>query len=196
MACDTLAALSYTHRMGSSGLFIYPNDPDNQPPPGMLRALKLHRVLPIAESRPITDGDITLVSLEMYEDGSILSYFVVGNEDVRRSQVEHNSEMARLARSNEREALRRHVEANPMARLGRNLYIRIEDELGSSYFGLPRGSSGDTSRMEASYGFTPAVPAETTQLRVFVYEGDYQRDTGEATKHDPEHLIQTFEITL
>jgi hypothetical protein len=182
--------------MGSSGLFVYGNDPDRRPPPGVVMALKLRRVLPIAESCTITEGELTLTSLELYDDGSILNYFIIGNDEVLRRRTENEPEMQRLSRLNDRDAMRRYVEANLPVFIGRSVYLRMQDDLGSTYDGLSPSASGGENRWETSYGFTPAVPLEAKRLRVQVFEGDWQRETGEATKRDPEHLLATIEVPL
>jgi hypothetical protein len=182
--------------MGSSGLFIYPNDPNHQPPPGVLRALTLRRVLPIVQSFTVENGELTVVSLDLYDDGSILNYFIVGNEEMQRQQAEHNAEMQRLARLADREAMRRYVQANLPGRFGPNVYVRMEDDLGTAYAGLNRSANGSEIRWEANYGFTPVVPLEATCLRIMVFEGDWQRETGETTKRDPEQLVASIDVPL
>jgi hypothetical protein len=181
---------------GDSGLFVFGNDPDGPRPAGFLRAIRLLRVLPIAESCVTEDGELTATSLELYDDGAIFNYFLVGNEDVRRKQAEAGAEMQRLARAGDREATRRYVQEHLPVFNGRNLYLRMEDDLGTAYEGLRRSGGSDNDRGETSYGLTPAVPSEATRLRLLVFEGDYQRETNEAKKREPERLLHTFEVSL
>ena len=181
---------------GDSGLFVFSNDPDGSRPAEFLRAIKLLRVLPIAASCATEEGELTATSLELYEDGVILNYFLVGNEEVRRRQAEANAEMQRLARSGDRAATRRYVETHLPILDGRDIYLRLEDDLGTAYHGLRRSGGSDNDRWETSYGFTPAVPHEASQLRILVFEGEYRRETHEATAREPERLLHTFEASL
>ena len=175
---------------------MYGFEPDGSLPAGYVRATRLRRVVPIAESRTITEGDLTLTSLDLFEDGSILNYFMVGNEEVIRRQAEHHAEIQRLVGLNDRDALRRYAESTLSVRMGMNVHMRLEDDLATGYQGLARGGGGSENRWESSYGFTPAVPAEATRLRILVFEGEYRRETHEATAREPERLLHTFEVSL
>ena len=182
--------------MDRTGLHIFPNDPDGPRPDGFVRALHLRRVLPIAESCTIADGELTATSLEIYEDGTILRYFVIANDEIVREHAERNAEMQRLISENDRTAIRRFAETHFTRIPGRNVYMRLEDDFGTTYHGLLRGGEGGDRRFESNYGFTPATPPEAQRLRILLFEGDWRRETGEATKRDPEHLVRAFEVSL
>jgi hypothetical protein len=134
--------------------------------------------------------------LELYEDDVILNYYLIANESILRGNEVPSAEMRRLGALPDRDRRSQSLR-DAMPRIaGRDLYLRLQDDLGTTYPGLQRGGHGGNERWETSYGFTTAVPAKAKALRVLVFEGDLQRQTGEATKRDPEHLVHTLDLAL
>ena len=143
-------------------------------PPGFMRGRKLRRVLALALSCPVEGGSVTLVSLELYDDGSILRYFAVASRSMRERSQAIARDLQRLAREGREEELRAYVEQRLRGmphHFGDNLGLRLEDDAGTQYASMPRGASESDDRWDASVGFTPRVPAKARQLRLTVLEG-------------------------
>ena len=168
-----------------------------------LKATKLQRVLPIAESCAITEGELTITSIELYEDGSIVRSFVVASDARRQEADALNEQVARLmeqGKLDELEAFLREHNSAPAddwpTLPGQNIYLRLEDDLGTIYGSMPRGGGGGEDHFETSYGFTPAIAPTATLLRIHLFEGEVQPDRILVTPRDPENLIASFEVPL
>jgi hypothetical protein len=173
-------------------MHIFHNDPQGNRPPGYVHATALRQVVPIAQSCDTGERRLTITAIEVYEDGSILRYFMVGS-GMMVDYAERTAELKQLSQAMDTRAMRRLMERDFA---GSNIYLRLSDDIGTTYSVLPRGGNGTDNRWESSLGFTPAVPPEARRLHILLFEGDWQRDTGEAAKRDPEHLVHTFDIAL
>jgi hypothetical protein len=179
------------------------DSPDRLPAFVPLEAIKLRRVVAVAQSHPIEHGEFTVASLELYEDGSIARCHIIASETRRRearlrseeeSRLLEQGNLAEFARmlGSHKERLDDVLSALP----GRNLYLRLEDDLGTSYNAAPRGGGGGEARSEIDFGFTPGVPSEASRLRILLLQGDRRRDSFFASPRSPEQLIHTFEVSL
>jgi hypothetical protein len=126
----------------------------------------LVRVLPIAQSVPWNGQKLTLRALELYTDGSLLSFMLVS------------------------------VPAQPMFALPsddslrdwhtRQPRFRVEDDLGTDYrVGFSGGGGGPVLRYEST--ITPAVPEAAESLRIFVrlpLDSGPNATTGPETRFD------------
>jgi hypothetical protein len=165
------------------------NDSDRPPTVDYVRGLKLRRVLPAAESHIIDGNEITIASLELYEDGIIVRHHFVASER-RRLEIEARAkEQSRLIAQGKFSELADLLRANDEAsRLdsGRprlpwdEIFLRLADDLGTPYQGHWRGGGGGEEYWEASYGFTPAVPASARQLRLSIESVDRDPAAGDS----------------
>ena len=139
-----------------------------------MQGQKLLRVVPIVQSCEIEGGSVTLVALEIYEDGSILRYFAVRSQPPQeRSQViaKNVQRLADEGRGDELRAyLEQHLRGSP-SHFGEGVGVRLEDDAGTQYASMPRGAGGGDDRWDASLSFTPRIPAKAKQLKLIVLEG-------------------------
>jgi hypothetical protein len=108
--------------------------------------LELRRVVPIVQSQPWGDGVITLIALEIYEDGSILTFqsvFPTGS---------YSSPSQRSFSSN--------LEKMPDLRIG--------DDIGTRYFVGSGGGGGGWKTWRGYRQVTPAIPEEAQALTISV----------------------------
>lgn len=146
----------------------------SRPLPGIVRGVELRRVLPIVRSCQVEGGSVTLVSLELYEDGSILRYYAVPAQPLQERSLAVVRDIQRLAQEGRAEELRAYVEQRMLGmprEFGQDIGVRMEDDAGTQYESMPRGGGGGDYRWEASIGFTPRVPAEAKRLTLTLLEG-------------------------
>jgi hypothetical protein len=123
------------------------------------------RFLRTLSAEPQSNTPVQITGVDLYADGLIVNFVVPDPSDWRPTPDLHLYEMAGLEPPIE-EFLRQAKEA------GGNLIpsVRVEDDLGTEY----RWCQGSGSGVEVHRGaqtFTPAVPADATQLRVTTYAG-------------------------
>jgi hypothetical protein len=147
-------------------------------PGGTLRATKLLRVVSVVQSCAIENGDLTIASMELYEDGCLLRCHLIPNEDTPPA-FEPGQGQWYWSRTVTGSPDRSGPERGPARAAGRfpqgpvlpddRFRLRLEDDAGTSYAGMSRGGGGDSVRWETTYGFVPAVPDAATTLRVSVH---------------------------
>jgi hypothetical protein len=167
----------------------YGNGPDRAPVVDYVKGIKLRRVLPVARSHVIQGHEITIASLELYEDGIIVRYHFVASE-ARRLEIEARAnEESRLISEGKISELAKRLLGDRKASGGGDhgmpslpwddILLRLADDLGTPYHGRWRGGGGGEEHWEASYGFTPAVPANARQLRLSIESADRDPVAGE-----------------
>jgi hypothetical protein len=119
---------------------------------------EIRRVIPVMESRDLSAGRLTCVSLELYEDGAWLNLWIRTPDPTR-------SEPAWF-------------------RTGTPLRISARDDRGDRYAvwmggGSGAGSPGDESRWRFGYMLSPAIAEDASMLRLEIRftEDDAAADT-------------------
>jgi hypothetical protein len=145
------------------------------PPPGYVRAEKLLRVVPLAKSVPVGPGVATLVALEVYEDGSILTFVAVPNEENRpkpptaEERLQQAASLRELAQSDDKTAILRFIEeqdGHPFREyFHRRFMVRIQDDVGTAYSPPMWGRAGGSETWRGSFSYTPAIPDAAGQVR-------------------------------
>lgn len=141
-------------------------------PGGTLQATKLLRVVPIAQSCAVEGGELTVASIELYEDGCILHCHVIPSDDAPPRFEPGQGQGYRVSTARmEGPGLRNAPVPLPRspALPDDRFRLRLEDDAGTRYAGGARAGGGNNLRWETSYGFTPAVPDAATALRLFVH---------------------------
>jgi hypothetical protein len=108
----------------------------------------LVKVIPLNRVFEIKSGKLTLVSLEVYEEGSILRFHIL--RPASSTPAPTNAVDMLLNRQ--------------------NVKFRLNDDVGSSYRGMSGGGGGDSTNWEGSSRFWPRVPAEARQATLHVLE--------------------------
>jgi hypothetical protein len=112
-----------------------------------MEGAELRWVVPIAKSMPWEGKKLTLVSLELYTDGTVLNHLVVrlpGEDSFFRNPNRDPTSITRI-----------------------NPDFRVEDNVGTSY-SVGFGGSGGGNVLRGETRITPAIPDEATELRLFV----------------------------
>ena len=174
------------------------------PLPGVMNGHALNRVIPLAQSCRLSEGLLTLLSLETYDDGSILNYFVLADE-VARYNKDRKAGLGKLPPSQKgfRKALRKATEDELALYIrditglpGSHLRFDVEDDQGTTYGCMPRGSHGDDATVRGAVGITPPVPTGATRITIKVHERSWSVIDGGLrgeVRETPEH---TFVIDL
>lgn len=113
--------------------------------PGIMEARVLERVVPIAQTKTQGSTELTLLSLEVYDDGFILHYQLRALEEERE------------------------VRPGVMIFPGHpEVIFEIRDDLGNEYKGFPGGAGGSHKQWRGEHRFTPRIDqkARTLHLRV------------------------------
>jgi hypothetical protein len=140
----------------------------NSLPAGWMEGVNLRRVIAVAESRTLVYGEVTITSLELYDDGSVLRFRVaVANPD-----VPDLSKLEKFLRTNptgqiDRDALGLRI---PEA-FENNIRFRVEDNLGTEYICMPNGGRGSFDRWQGELDITPCLPDGVTSFRILVTDG-------------------------
>jgi hypothetical protein len=141
-------------------------------PGGIFVGEVLLRVLPIAQTASIDKGRLTLISLELYEDGSLIRFhcLVTGKPGwgrhgetavLRTATVQGGAEGGTPEDSAPWNGL---WEPLPFS-------LQIEDDAGTKYAAIPRGWSAQGQIARGEIGFTPPPPDTARTLRITVQGG-------------------------
>jgi hypothetical protein len=141
-------------------------------------------VIPIAESRALDQGEATLISLEIYDDGSILNFFAVSRQEDRPKPMttEETIALASMAReiidSGDKQRLAEFVRDRGTTSFseffGNRFAVRIQDDLGTGYSPPLWGRAGGGEVWRGSFSYTPTVPPEASHLRLSLMAGNTQ----------------------
>ena len=108
-----------------------------------MEGVRLRRVVPIAQTQRRGDANLTLLSIELYEDGSVVHFISVSPE--RRSfQGMMLQEM-----------------------LTRQPIFRVEDDIGTEYFAFMGGGGGSDTKWHGNFNVTPAVPDAASSMTIY-----------------------------
>jgi hypothetical protein len=121
--------------------------PPGPRPPGFMEAKVLRGVIAIGETRTADRAEISLLSLESYDDGFILRYRLLTHAPL-------TSPPAGL----------------PHMPLVPTLLLNVKDDVGNEYRGGPGGWGGGDRLWQGEARLTPAVADEATSLEVRVEE--------------------------
>ena len=143
-----------------------------------LRATHLRRVIPIAQSCPVPGGELTLASIELYDDGCILRCHLIPDKDAPPTFEPGHGEGYRVStaevistgRDEGVDGVPAPVRWPQDSQLPDDRFrLDLEDDAGARYAGGPRAGGGDNVRWETSYGFVPAIRGGATVLRIAVH---------------------------
>ena len=109
-----------------------------------MEGTELQRVIPIVQTEKWGDLDLTLSSLEVFEDGSILRYQTQGELIFRLPQLLLNDI----------------ISSRPS--------LNVEDDVGTEYYAFMGAGGGDESLWQGSVRITPAIPSAAGTLRIRV----------------------------
>ena len=159
-----------------------------------MRATKLLRVLPVAQSCAVPGGQLTIASIELYEDGCILRCHIILSANATQRFEPGQGQFYRRHSVQVPEGLltRSQPQPAPDSRTAPRLpddefQLRMEDDAGTRYSGAARAGGGNNVRWETNYGFVPAVPDTASRLRVLVHS--VSAPAGSAPVH-------AFEVSL
>jgi hypothetical protein len=152
-------------------------------PGGIFVGETLQRVLPIAQTASIDKGRLTLISLEIYEDGSLIRFHCLVTETPAWSRHGETAVLrtATGVPSRAEEDTRPPEDSAPWNGVWEPLpfSLQIEDDTGTKYATIPRGWSAEKRIARGEIGFTPPPPDTARTLRITVQGGPSPRRSPE-----------------
>ena len=144
----------------------------SQPLPARLRELR--RVIPIAEGRSTGGAILTLLSLELYEDGSVLRGQLTSDRLAEMTAVDLSGPSTPMRPGSDQ--LRTGIEAMLANRWHPELRLRAWDDAGHRYVPLPMGGALGRDRVEEfSMTLGPSIPLAARVLTVEVPSIEWRR---------------------
>src|SRR4051794_35594163 len=137
-------------------------------PRGFMEAKELVGVIALAKTLELVYGTVTLLSLEIYDDGSILRLRV-------RVKNPRTPDLARLRELRARQADNVSLTEAEQKELrllhepeDNYIQFRAEDDLGTDYFCMTGAGNGSGDRWQRELIITPGIPQDAKVLRVQV----------------------------
>jgi len=152
-----------------TGLSIGAYGTDRPEPHERLPSLyELVNVISVAQKASTRAGDVTIASVEVFTDGGVVRYFILGTGEATAAEAEFHSHFE--AASGDHGAIQRLLESRrdqPFG-FGMRVHADLKDDVGTRYRCLPGGGGGNTQRWSGEWTFYPAIPANARQLRIDV----------------------------
>ena len=160
----------------SRGITMFLRGEDGGPPPGYVTARELRRVVPIVKSLEVGPGRVTLTSLDIYADGSILncrahaldpSAYVDPSEDEIAALMEEFKKLSETEADQSAGTLLKRFQTSFMTFFSNEFLIRLQDDLGTDYSDpLPGPGGGSNIDWHAAFTYTPPIPRSARRIRL------------------------------